>query len=442
MLDKKQALRYVDWFRGSASYIHAHRGRTFVILFNGEAAAEDTFAHLVADIALLSSLGVRLVLVHGARPQIEDELKRTGNESHYYGGLRITDDHTLHSVKNAVGRLRVEIEARLSMGLANSPMHGADLRVATGNFVTARPLGVRDGVDFQHTGEVRGIDTDGIKQQLDLGNIVLLSCLGYSPTGEVFNLSAEDVATATAVELSADKLLSLVEGPGLTDGKRKLVHQLSPLEAEKILTSRRKLPEDVQRQMVAAIHACRNGVTRAHLISRQTEGGLLLELFTRDGVGTMISSDRFEQIRAAVVDDVPGILELIEPLEQDGIMVRRSREQLELEIHRFTVMERDGMITAVGALYPYHAHHCGELACLAVHPDYRQDGRGDHLLQHLIEQAEQLELDSLFVLTTHTAHWFQERQFEPADLDVLPDERQALYNFQRNSKVFLRSLDP
>lgn len=439
-MDDKQVQQYVDWFRRSAPYIHAHRGRTLVILFGGEAVDDAGFANLIHDIALLDSLGVRLVLVHGARPQIEVALDDWEQDSRYYGGLRITDEDSLPAVLNAVGSLRVRIEALLSMGLANSPMHGARLRVASGNFVTARPLGVRDGVDFAHTGEVRRVDAEGIRQRLDDGNIVLLSCLGYSPTGEVFNLSAEDVATAAAVALQADKLISLVEGPGLMDAKQQLIQQLTPVAAEKVLSSRRALPEDVQRQLVAAAHACRNGVGRAHLLSRHVDGALLQELFTRDGVGTMITSDRFEELRPAQIDDVNGILEIIAPLEDVGAMVRRSREQLELEIDGFTVIERDGMVVAVGALYPYAADKIGEIACVAVHPDYQKGGRGNDLLAALIADARDQGLKSVFVLTTHTAHWFQERGFQRATLASLPVAKQRLYNYQRNSKVFTLAL--
>ncbi len=440
MIDKNQAKNYLKWFRHSAPYINAHRDHTFVILFNGEAAASDTFPDLVHDFALLNSLGVKLVLVHGATPQIDAELAAKGQESKSHGCLRITDDNTLIAVKNAVGSLRVELEALLSMGLPNSPMHGADLRVATGNFITARPLGIREGTDFCHTGEVRRVDVEGIQQRLEDGNIVLLSCLGYSPTGEVFNLSAEDVATAAAVELGADKLLSLIEGPGLHDQDNNLVKQLSASEAEEMLSTHRELNIDMQRQLIAAIHACRNDVARVHLISRENDGALLMELFTRSGVGTMISSERFEQTRPATVEDVPGILEIIEPLEKNGVMVKRSREQLELEIDQFTVMSMDGMITGVAALYPYLDEANAELACLAIHPDFRREGRGDHLLQDIVEQGNEMNLDHIFTLTTRASHWFVEREFSESHVDDLPPQRKHLYNFQRNSKSFLRVL--
>ncbi|WJW75171.1 amino-acid N-acetyltransferase [Thiohalobacter sp. IOR34] len=436
---KNPSCSFVDAIRHAAPYIHAHRGRTFVIGFSGEAVEDPGFATLVHDIGLLHSLGVRLVLVHGARPQIERRLKESGTELKYAQGLRITDDRALAGVKQAVGSVRVEVEAQLSMGLAATPMAGAQLGVASGNFVTARPLGVRDGIDYQHTGEVRRIDAPAIREQLGIGRVVLLSPLGYSPTGEVFNLHAEEVATAAAIELKADKLILLVEGRGLTDGRRRLIRQLTPPGAQAILRGRRVLSEDMRRHLESAVLASRRGVRRCHLIGRQSDGALLSELFTRDGVGTLITAETYEGLRQAGIDDVGGILELIEPLEQEGVLVRRSRERLEMEIDRFFVVERDGLIIACAALYP-DGHGFGELACLAVHPDYRGQGRGDQLLEAIERHARQQGIDRLFVLTTRTSHWFQERGFRRADVRELPVKRRSLYNYQRNSRVLIKPL--
>ena len=430
---------FVDWFRQAGPYINAHRGKIFVALFGGEAVADARFSSLIHDFALLHSLGVRLVLVHGARPQIEERLQEAGQELRYVNGLRVTDETSLTCVKQAVGSVRIRIEARLSMGLANSPMHGARIRVVSGNFVTARPLGVRDGVDYCFTGEVRRIDHQTIRTWLDGNAIVLLSPLGYSPTGEVFNLRAEEVAIATATALRADKLLLLTEGPGLLDSTGQLIRQLSPSDAEGLLINN-GLAVDTARYLSHALHACRAGVRRIHLISRRVDGGLLLELFTRDGVGTLMTADIYEGIRPATIDDIGGILELIRPLEADGTLVRRSRELLEMEIERFIVLERDGTIIGCAALYPFPEERLGELAGLAVHPDYRNSGRADTLLQFIEHQAIKQGLERLFVLTTRTAHWFRERGFEPARITDLPVQKQALYNLQRLSKVFIKAL--
>jgi amino-acid N-acetyltransferase len=440
MTVKDRQKHFIEDFRQSAPYIHAHRGRTFVLAFGGEAIADAGFSSLVHDIALLHSLGIRLVLVHGARPQIESRLTSRGAKLEYANGLRITDDAALACVKEAVGTVRVEIEALMSMGLANTPMSGVRLRTSSGNFVTARPLGIRDGIDYCHTGEVRRIDGASIRQHLDDGRIVLLSPIGYSPTGEVFNLSAEEVATAAASELQADKLILMSESPELRDGRRRRLSQLSLIEATALMNSRRQLDEDTLRQLGHALHACRHGVNRVHLVSRHREGALLLELFTRDGNGTLITAETYEGLRAATIDDVGGILGLIMPLEQEGILVKRSRELLEIEINHFHVIERDGSIIACAALYPAEDGRFAELACLAVHDDYRNHGRGDTLLKAIEDKALRSGLEKLFVLTTRTAHWFRERGFQPGDISQLPARKKNLYNYQRKSRMYVKTL--
>ncbi|MCU7930453.1 MAG: amino-acid N-acetyltransferase [Candidatus Thiodiazotropha sp. (ex Codakia rugifera)] len=431
---------FVDWFRGSSPYIHAHRGCTFVIAFGGEAVADTSFANLIHDIALLHGLGIRLVLVHGARPQIEERLKTRGVKTQFINGLRVTDDPALTCVKEAAGSVRVEIEALLSMGLANSPMAGVRIRAASGNFVTAKPIGVRDGVDYCHTGEVRRIDAVGLEQRLEVGAIAIVPPLGYSPTGEVFNLSAADVAASVAIALGAEKLISLVEAKGLTDSRNRLIPNIVPKEVDTLLGRRKKLPEDLQQHMRAAVSACRSGVKRIHLIDRKLDGALLKELFTRDGIGTLITAEPYEETRTARIDDVGGLLSLIEPLEKDGVLVRRSRELLETEIEGFTLMERDGMAIACAALYPYPQESMAELACVAVHPDYRGGDRGDRLLAQMESQARQQGIYQLFILTTQTAHWFRERGFVQAELKDLPMHKRALYNYRRNAKVFIKTL--
>ncbi len=430
---------FVHWFRQSSPYIHAFRGKTFVLTFDGAAVASPSFADLVHDIALLSALGIRLVIVHGARPQIEQNLQQSDNQFRYVNGLRITDETALHCVKQAVGAVRVEIEAQLSMGLANSPMAGAKIQVVSGNFVTAQPLGIRNGIDLCHTGEVRRIDNIAINQCLNSGAIVLASPLGYSPTGEIFNLTANEVATAIAVALNADKLLFLTETEGIHNAAHELVRELTTQQAETLLTQQQTTPDELQ-YLRYAIKASHLGVKRTHLIDRHIDGGLLQELFSRDGIGTLITSAQYENTHQASIDDVGGILELIKPMETDGILVRRSREQLELEIDHFSVVERDGTIVACAALYPDSKGQLAELACLAVHPSYRKANRGSELLSFIERQAQKQEIKQIFVLTTLSSHWFKERGFVEEEIDSLPIERQALYNYQRKSKVFVKNI--
>ncbi len=429
---------YVNWLRHASPYINAHRDCTFVVMLPGEGVAHPNFGNIVHDLVLLHSLGVRLVLVHGSRPQIEARLASRGQTPVYHRGLRVTDGTTLECVIDAVGQLRIAIEARLSMDIAASPMQGSRLRVSSGNYVTARPIGVLDGVDYHHTGEVRRIDRKGINRQLDERNIVLLSPLGYSPTGEIFNLACEDVAMRAATDLAADKLILFSSQQGLLDEDGKLIRELRP---QQVPAHVQRLGSDYQGELLdAAAQACRGGVKRSHIVSYTGDGSLLTELFTRDGGGTMVDPEQFESLREADINDVGGLIDLITPLEEQGILVRRSREVLEREIGHFSIVERDGMIIACAALYPIADSTSGELACLAVNPEYRHGGRGDELLERIEERARAKGINTLFVLTTRTAHWFRERGFEPSSVDRLPAARASLYNFQRNSKIFEKSL--
>ena len=437
---KNKNLEFVHSFRNSAGYINAFRGRTFVIAFGGEMLADEQFAPLVHDIALLNSLGIKLVLVHGARPQIESRLKERKLKSEYSQDLRVTDNKALICVKEASSSVRADIEALLSIGITNSPVACSRISVISGNFVTAQPYGVRDGVDYLHTGEVRKIDHVSINQALENNSIVLLSPIGYSSTGEIFNLSVEDIATAAAIELKADKLIYLVDAKGITNKRKSLIRELTLNDAKELLESNKKLEAPVQRCLKSAIKACQNDIERTHVLNRHTEGALLLELFTRDGCGTLITSENFEDVRPATIEDLAGLIELINPLEEDDILVRRSREKLEMEIEHFTVVERDGMIIACAALYPYLKDKVAELACLAVHPDYQGNNRGDQLLKYIERQTKQLGVKQLFVLTTRTAHWFRERGYSPSDIKKLPIKRKSLYNFQRKSKMFAKSI--
>ena len=430
---------FVQWFREAAPYVHAFRGRTFVVAFGGEVVAERSrFAKLVHDVNLLAALGIRLVLVHGARPQIETELKAKRLRSRYAKGLRITDAASLVAVKHAAGVLRVEIEALLSQGLPHSPMAGAQIRVASGNFITARPIGVKDGVDFQFTGAVRKVDAAAIARLLDAGEVVLVPNLGYSPTGEVFNLLWEDVAESVAAALKADKLL-LLAGQLPADRRGRLLHELTARETEALLKKDGLAPE-TRRALDCALRALSGGVGRAHLVSRRADGATLLELFTHSGVGTMVTADPIERLRLARVEDVRGILALIEPLEADGTLVKRGRERLEREIENFVVIEHDGVIVGCAALYPLAGGRSAEFACFAVAPSFRDAGYGERLLKSCEERARALRIARIFALTTQAAHWFLARGFRDAGPAALPAQRRELYNWRRGSKVFVKKL--
>jgi len=435
---------FVRWFRQVAPYVHDFGGRTFVIAFGGEMVADRArFESFIHDVNVLASLEIRLVLVHGARPQVDAEMKAKGLRSRYAQGLRITDEQALTAVKHAAGVLRVEIEALLSQGLPDSPMARAQIRVASGNYITARPIGVRNGVDFQFTGAVRKVDAAALAAQLDVADIVLVPHLGYSPTGEVFNLAWEDVAESVAVALRADKLLMYTDRLP-TDRKDEVVSELTADEAAALAAKKGNATGNLSPAAARALEhlarAVEGGVTRGHLVTRRAPGSLLLELFTHAGVGTMVTADAVEKLRPARIEDVRGMLALIEPLEADGTLVKRSRELLEAEIGNFLVVEHDARIVGCAALYPFPDDKSAEFACLAVANEYRDAGYGERLLKACEERAKGLRLRKLFALTTHAAHWFLEHGWRPAGVAALPERRKALYNWRRGSKVFLKRI--
>lgn len=430
---------FVAWFRAVTPYINAFRNKTFVLAFGGKAIASELARTLAYDVNLLASLGIRLVLVHGARPQIEEELREKGLESKYHRGYRITDAETLDCVLDAVGSVYLEIEALLSQGLPNTPMANSRIRVIGGNFITGQPIGVLDGIDLQYAGKVRKVDAEGLRAQLGLGNIVLLNCEGASPTGEIFNLQMEEVAEAVAIALKADKLVFLTDSRGVTDRDGGFQDALTADAAAELLKDGDWLSPDLKRYLPCCVRASRAGVGRVHLIGYERDGALLQELFTHEGVGTVVTRESLENIREARPDDIGSLVALIEPMEQEGILVHRPRELLEREIDHFSVMEHDGIIVGCAALYR-HSDDVAELACLAVHPDHREWGYGEQLMRRIEMRAKKAGVKRLFVLTTRTEHWFVERGFRIAKVDELPEQKRDMYNFQRRSKVLFKPL--
>lgn len=440
---------FVPWFRSVAPYIHKFRNQTFVVGVPGEAIAAGKLPNLVQDLALIQSMGVRIVLVHGFRPQVNEQLRAKGHEARYHRGIRITDSVALDSAQEAAGQLRYEIEAAFSMGLPNTPMAGATVRVISGNFITARPVGIVDGIDFQHSGLVRKVDAVGIVRALDMGALVLLSPFGFSPTGEAFNLSMEEVATSVAVALQADKLIFVTEIPGIRvrpfdpPGDDNPIDTELPLaDAERILAEgpQPAQPTDPGFYLQYCVRACKGGVERSHIIPFAVDGSLLLEVYVHDGIGTMVVDEKLESLREANADDVGGILQLIEPFEKDGTLVKRSRTEIERDIANYTIIEHDGVIFGCAALYPYPEARTGEMASLTVSPQAQGQGDGEKLLKRIEQRARLMGLESIFVLTTRTMHWFLKRGFQPVPPDWLPEARKRKYNWDRRSQVLVKRL--
>jgi amino-acid N-acetyltransferase len=434
---------FVQWFRNAAPYINTFHEQTFIIYFSGSILSDDEFPSLVHDITLLNSLGVKIVLVHGARTQIEKKLQQLSIHSTFINGLRVTDYHTMQAVKEASGCIRLNIEALFSTSLKYTPMAGSQINIISGNYVIAKPKGIINGIDYLHTGEIRKIDILSIQHSLNVGDVVLLSPIGCSTTGEIFNLNAEDLATLTSIKLNADKLIFIDDTHGIIDNNKQLLHEITTAHLKKIIITNKyknKINNDVIRHYQRAVLATTSGVERVHFINRNIDGALLLELFTQKGIGTLITHDKLEDIRSAHIEDVNGIIELITPLEQAGLLVKRSRKRLETEIHNFYVIEREHSIIGCGALYLSENQHQAEIACLAIAIAYQSQGRGEKLFNYICNQAKQQQLKQLFILTTQATHWFIEHGFIKKTLLDLPNEKQALYNYQRNSAVYIKNL--
>ncbi|MFK8079697.1 MAG: amino-acid N-acetyltransferase [Granulosicoccus sp.] len=440
----------IDWFRAASPYINAHRGKTLVLALPGEWLRSDLLPTLTHDLTLLSHLGLRLVVCFGLRTQVDEALARDSFPSAIVDGRRVTDERALHAIIESAGITRNTLESRLSMGLPNTPMAGARLSVSSGNYVTAQPFGVHDGVDFQHTGSIREIHSTAITTLLDAGHLVLLPPLGYSLTGDVFNVTVNELAAEVAISLKADKLVFLVDELPV-DEEGQMLRQASAPRLEQLQTEQAtghlagpelKSTGDSELESVIpeAVRACRSGVERVHLLHSGDRNSLLSELFTRDGSGTLVTANRWEHIRPATILDVRGIIELIEPLQANGTLINRSREQLELDIEHFVVSERDGMVVACAAMYPDELSACMEIACIATHPRYRGEGRADQLLSHLEAHARQQGFTATRVLSTRTGHWFVERGYSETAADDLPQPQRASYNRQRNSKIYQKVL--
>jgi amino-acid N-acetyltransferase len=437
---------FVPWFRAVAPHIHAYRGKTFVVAIAGELIAAGKLNPFAQDLAILHAMGIKLVLVHGFRPQVSEQMRAKGHESRFSHGMRITDAVALDCAQEAAGQLRFEIEAAFSQGLPNTPMANAIVRVVSGNFLTARPVGVVDGVNFLHSGVVRKVDGAAIRRAIDIGAMVLLSPFGFSPTGEAFNLTMEDVATSTAIALQADKLLFITEIAGihedLADAESAIDTELALADAERLLASlpMPTQPTDIAFYLRHCVKACRGGVERSHILPFAVDGALLMEVFTHDGIGTMVVDEKLESLREATADDIGGVLQLIEPFERDGTLVKRDRTEIERDIGHYTVIEHDGVIFGCAALYPYPEARTAEMAALTVSPQVQGQGDGERILKRVEQRAKAMGLDSIFVLTTRTMHWFIKRGFAQVDADWLPEARKRKYNWDRRSLVLVKKL--
>ncbi|AFZ82476.1 amino-acid N-acetyltransferase [Candidatus Kinetoplastidibacterium crithidiae] len=433
--------QFVRWFREVAPYVHAFRGKTFVVAFGGELIQDGVLNTLVQDLSLLSALGIRLVLVYGSGPQINEQLRLKGLPQNFNNGIVIpTNTAALECAKEAAGEIRLDIEASFSQGLPNTPMSHSQIKVISGNFITASPVGVLNGIDFQLTGKVRKIDTEAIKFAIEKGtSVVLLSPIGFSPTGDAFHLEMEELATSTAIAIGAEKLIFLSSSEGVKNADGSINPEIARAKAETLLQDN-NIDTTTTKFLKNSVMAVKKGVARTHILPYGIDGSVLLEIFTHGGIGTMVVEDNLDDLREASIDDVGAIISLIEPLESDGTLVPRPKSLIERDLEKFTVLEHDGVIYGCAALYPFPIEKMAELACLIVHPEWQSSGEGELLLRHIESRAKKMKIDRLFALTTRTSHWFLKRGFVRGSVKDLPKEKQINYNRSRNSLIFIKNM--
>lgn len=409
--------------REAAPYIRAYSQKKVAVLLNSPSFTDEHLNDIAQDIALLYSLNIQPVVIVNPHMLVD---------SHFSDGT--LSNEQLTKIQAICNKVSSDLTAKLSVGLINSCVSPTNIPAISGNFVVARPKGIINGQDLQHNGSIRKVKHKSICDLLERQFIVMITPFGFSPSGETYYVDPFELTLEVAQAIEVEKIVVLGES---------LFHHKSGEIMREWRPSLELAPESLtpyQTKLVQfSTQALLSGIQRIHILLASEPGALIQELFTRDGCGTMATLELYEQIRVAMPDDASGVFELIEPLEQKGILVKRPREQIEAEINHFTVIERDHSIISCCSLYPY-SDGFAELACFVVSPKYRGRKKGDALLDHMVRKATNEGITKLFVLTTQTADWFVERGFKKASLEDLPMEKRELYNIQRNSKIFIKDL--
>jgi len=400
------------------------------------------FSSLVKDMALLSQTGFRVVIVPGAKEWIDAVLGKYGIVSHYAGSTRITSEEAMPFVQMAA----FHSATRFITGFS-----GSRVDAVIGNFIRARGLGVIGGVDMEHTGTVDRFYIDSMRRLLDLGMAPILPCIGWNSTGKPYNLASDEIALQAAVSLGAIKLFIISLSGGIKKDNYQIPHdietasngrimRLTPQEAAGILESNSaKSGDKALAELALAVKASRAGVERVHIIDGNEEGAVLKELFSNLGAGTMVYADEYESIRGIRSRDIADILRLMEPLMQQGILLRRTAEDIENKKEDYAVFVIDGQIHACGALHNWGEDH-GEIAAIATDPAYGDMGLGRRIVNYLLGKAKKQNLKRVFVLTTRTQDWFESLGFREASVESLPEKKRRRYDYSRNSKIFILDL--
>ncbi len=443
MKDNKSSIEAdatVSLLRQVSPYFLQHRDSLFVIHIEGDAIEHSSFQNLAKDLMLLSAVGIKIIVIFGAENQISSRLSKNKVVPQLIKGEVIFDSACMVHVREIIGSMRFSIESCFSYVRDGTPMRmGAATKITSGNFVAGKSRGIVEGTDMLFSGEIRSLDDDGMRGRLAEGEIVLIPPVGFAPSGELFNLDSLTLALEISTKLKSSKLIFVSKEKGVLHGDD-IVRQISVAQAESE-KSDRQLPGKLKDLLATGVRACRDGVGRVHFISYLIDGTILRELFTRDGVGTMMSDTPFDNLRAANQTDIVEILELIKPMQEQGLLLSRTYENLLEDLKDFIVIIREGTVVAAAALHQYEEFSQGEVACVAVHRDYRGDEFGDMLLSELELRAEKNKVNKLFVLTTQAVDWFKERGYVLGNKEDLPQARLDSYSDIRNSAILVKTIN-
>lgn len=423
-------LYFVKNLRQASPYISQHRGKLVVFYLPGEMINDGKkLLQLAEDLVLLNNLGLKIILTLGATLQINQKLAENNINWDTYQNIRITSKEQIQAIQETVGLVRSKLESVFSQASAEQHLPHS---VVSGNWLSAKPKGIIDGTDYKYTGSLRQINTNAINKNLEANQICLLTPLAYSASGEVFNLNTLEQAYSIADKLSADKLMIFTEESHL----KILPKSLDIVELKKQIQHQH--PNSLLNLLEKSL-ASSKSIKRIHLMSQNSPSSILLELFTREGTGTLIYTDRYHHLRTANSDDLIQILKLIQPLEEQGILANRNEKEVIQNLPNFIVAEIDGQIIGCAAIYSLDSN-IAELACLAVNPTFQGDEIGKQLVSKTSQLAKERHHNQIFILTTQTNHWFKEQGFQDSDYFSLPVKRQETYNQNRKSKILIKNI--
>jgi amino-acid N-acetyltransferase len=434
---------FIQNFRLSAKYINLFNQNIFVIALSGYVFNEDQFEKIAQDINILHSLKIKVILVYGARPQVESVLVKNKIPVRLVKNMRVTSSAALKHVIEVNGAIRNKIEATLST--IKSVSEG--MRLSSGNFLTAMPVGIIDGIDMESTGKIRGVDVESIKNKLNHHEIVIVSPIGYSPIGQIFNLSYEQTAANIAVAINADKLIYYVDANGILNERGELIPELTSEKAHKLIShiEEKPSPESAQNLsyddfniLKSSVFAIKNKIKKVHLINRNIDGSLIEELFTEKGSGTILTEFALENFRKATEGDLKDIYRILFPLEKRKIFIERDLTQIKGMINQFYVLEHDKKFVGCVSLNSFKESL--ELASFSIEPKYQRLGFGKKLLKFCELEAKKLKYDEIFILTTQSEHWFAENGFKEKSKELMPTFKKKTYQSERNSKYLTKKL--